>query len=896
MNSIMYNLNIGKMIARIWMNLSDNSIKRLTLCLVVFLTTNNFTYSQISDKGYPHSYYLRQLKSNVKIPALSLKNIDTKKLEVEDYENPSPFRYSYFDDVSVDIKQEGLHIELADSSGEIWLYEVTSEKAKSLQLVFKKFYVPSEATLFLYNQEYSKIYGAFTSKNNNRDSTLIIADFKGKQIIIEYFEPYNKAFEGNVVLGSIGQAYKNIFQSTLSADEDGYIGINCPEGESWQNQKHSVCLISFKIGNSGYLCSGSLINNVKVDGTPYFLTANHCISSNTEAETVVAYFNYEQTGCNGEIIDDNLTLSGATLLTTGTQSDYTLLLFNNTPPSEYRPFYSGWDASGQQGQSSIGIHHPDGKPKKISIDDSAPLSYDEPIAWENRAISPSNSHWEVDFDFGKTNTGSSGSPLFNNSRRIIGQLHGGDSEYDFYGKLSYSWINASKGYKTLKSYMDPDGTGETSIDGYYPETNFPDPQFYTEFSQVCTSAPIRLTGFSAFEPIAWDWSFSPDNITYYEGTNSFSKEPVVAFNDSGKYNVSLTASNNSGTFTNTIYEMITVGNDLKLDIFPVDLTDSCVCNFNSLILKAYGATDFTWNLQDESIPWFYLVSDIYNQVGVKRIEEIPLNTSVSILVEVEGTHGSCTGTKLYTLPLLAQENDDIENAFQITSGKTGKFSNKCASTQENEPEPPHTSCTDQKSWCDEYGTGENIVEHSVWFYFSPASDNIFSLRSEGFDNQIAIYEASSYQDILNGNYTIIGANDDYTLFNYNPYIKDFDVTNGKKYWIQIDGSGGGSEGDFYLYLENSTSSSLSDIEAFNNELKIYPQPAKEYVIVECPCFENVGAISAVVYSVSGVEVYTNSFNKPNGHTIEINTSDWDNGMYVVKFIYGGTIISTKIIK
>ena len=872
-----------------------NVKKLLTLCLVLFQSANILTYAQLSEKGYPHSYYSRQLKSSVKIPTCSLKIIDTEKLEAEDNENPSPFRYSYFEDVSIDIKHEGVRSELADNSGEIWFYEIKSEEAKSVQLSFKKYHVPTGATLFLYNQDYSKIYGAFTCKNNNRDSALMIADITDKQIIIEYFEPSTKAFEGEIILGSIGQAYKNIFQSTSPTDEDCYIGINCPEGETWQNQKHSVCMFTFKIGNSGYMCCGALINNVKNDGTPYFLTANHCIGSEMAASTVVAYFNYEQIGCDGEIVENNLTLSGASLLTTGTQSDYTLLLLDNIPPSSYQPFYSGWDVSGQQGQSSVGIHHPDSEPKKISIDGSAAISYDEPIMWEDRVISPSNSHWQVQFDKGKTNTGSSGSPLFKDNGKIIGQLHGGDSEYDYYGKLSFSWTNAFRGYKILKSYLDPDGTGKTTLDGYYLSNNLPDPHFFAEFSQVCTSAFISLIGFSAFEPTTWNWSFSPNTITYLEGTNSFSKEPVVAFNTSGKYNVSLTASNNAGTNINTINEMIIAGNDLNIDVFPVDLTDSCACNFNNLFLKASGAADFTWNLQEESTPWFYLANNNNNQVEVKKIEDAILNTSTNILLEVEGTHGSCKSTELYTFPLLAQVNDNIENAIQIKSDKNGKFSNKCAGIQENEPEPPHTSCTSQKSWCDEYGTGENIVEHSVWFYFIPSLDAIFTLRSEGFDNQTAIYEAGSYQDILNGNYIIIGANDDYTFFDYNPCIKNFSVTNGKKYWVQVDGSGGGSEGDFYLYLESSTVTASNNIQT-DNKLKVYPQPTKGHVNLECPYFADAEVVLVVIYTVSGVKVYTNTFNKSNGQTIEINTSDWDRGMYILKMNIDNILIYAQIIK
>ncbi len=40
--------------------------------------------------------------------------------------------------------------------------------------------------------------------------------------------------------------------------------------------KKAVALI---VVNNSYWCSGSLVNNTSNDGTPYFLTANHCYSN-----------------------------------------------------------------------------------------------------------------------------------------------------------------------------------------------------------------------------------------------------------------------------------------------------------------------------------------------------------------------------------------------------------------------------------------------------------------------------------------------------------------------------------------------------------------------------------------------------------------------------------------
>jgi hypothetical protein len=110
--------------------------------------------------------------------------------------------------------------------------------------------------------------------NSEPDSSFTIADFPGKNLIIEYFEPLHPEFEGKVVIGQIGQAYQDILSSQDAASlQDSLIDINCEQGKNYQNEKHAVCKITFRIGRSGYLCSGALINNSANDGTPYFLTA-----------------------------------------------------------------------------------------------------------------------------------------------------------------------------------------------------------------------------------------------------------------------------------------------------------------------------------------------------------------------------------------------------------------------------------------------------------------------------------------------------------------------------------------------------------------------------------------------------------------------------------------------
>jgi hypothetical protein len=72
--------------------------------------------------------------------------------------------------------------------------------------------------------------------------------------------------------------------------------------------------------------------------------------------------------------------------------------------------------------------------------------------------------------------GSSGSPLFNNNHRVIGQLYGYAScpspncrnpsaDIANYGKFSVSWDNNTNPKRRLQDWLDPNNTGVTVLDG-----------------------------------------------------------------------------------------------------------------------------------------------------------------------------------------------------------------------------------------------------------------------------------------------------------------------------------------------------------------------------------------------------------------------------------------------
>ena len=246
--------------------------------------------------------------------------------------------------------------------------------------------------------------------------------------------------------------------------------------------------------------------------------------------------------------------------------------------------------------------------------------------------------------------------------------------------------------------------------------------------------------------------------------------------------------------------------------------------------RAYGADAYLWSLSEASDDYFYIENNTANPAEIRLIDGVQLTQSTDIELTLAGLQGTCQSTLPVEIRLEARTNDNIADATEVTASTNGPYSNLCATIEDGEPVPPFDSCTGQLSWCDEYGTGENIVEKSVWFHFTPTANQKITFYSTGLDNQIAIYSASTYQDVLSGNYILVGANDDYTDADYNPRVTSIDVSAGQKYWVQVDGSGGGVTGTFYLTM--SILSGINDAPLTDDEIKVYPMPAEDIVTIE----------------------------------------------------------------
>ncbi|HLN52959.1 MAG TPA: PKD domain-containing protein [Lentimicrobium sp.] len=89
----------------------------------------------------------------------------------------------------------------------------------------------------------------------------------------------------------------------------------------------------------------------------------------------------------------------------------------------------------------------------------------------------------------------------------------------------------------------------------------PEPGFSSSDHSFCTGddAIVHFYDETEFCPNSWQWTFEPNDVTYLEETTSTSQNPVVQFNGTSSYTVTLSASNVNGSNSITKEEYVYIG-------------------------------------------------------------------------------------------------------------------------------------------------------------------------------------------------------------------------------------------------------------------------------------------------------------------------------------------------
>jgi len=252
------------------------------------------------------------------------------------------------------------------------------------------------------------------------------------------------------------------------------LDVSC--NSSYSTLSKSVALMEFVEGSHTYACTGTLLNDRMSSGTPYFLSANHCISSQTVASTLSTAWFYRSSSCGATSLNpgSQMLMTGATLLYANEGSDTSFMRLNSSPPAG--ALFAGSSSFAPDLYSSIyGVHHPQGDLQKYSTgmywgQAKCTVVLVDGVEYFQCGTSTAADahHLRVSWTRGTTEQGSSGSGLFTNMNGkdyLIGQLSAGRasctnrSGNDYYGRFDvaynaalHQWLGATSGAVRVPVY------------------------------------------------------------------------------------------------------------------------------------------------------------------------------------------------------------------------------------------------------------------------------------------------------------------------------------------------------------------------------------------------------------------------------------------------------------
>ncbi|PIE86260.1 MAG: hypothetical protein CSA05_01350 [Bacteroidia bacterium] len=413
--------------------------------------------------------------------------------------------------------------------------------------------------------------------------------------------------------------------------------------------------------------------------------------------------------------------------------------------------------------------------------------------------------------------------------------------------------------------------------------------FTANKKQACVESEITFTENSYGDILEYIWDFGKDATPQTITTNEANKEQKVSYSTAGEKIIKLTV---KGSGTSSVLEKKLNIVDGNLNLLSIVTKNPVILGKTAYLLALGDADSFVWSPKEH-----------LDTVGGNKVLFTP-PAEGKYSYTVTGTQGSCTGEAKISFPVYnAPENDDAANAIELDYTKNGPFTNKYATVEDNEPYADTTlaialehgsdePCNSQYTWCHEGG-----LHNSVWFKVKAKESGVLSIDSYGMDNQIAVYDAETPDDLfVPGKFTMLAANDDYhdEAENYSAAILPLNgLTPGKYYWIQVDGSAGGTEGEFELFLYHGALS-VPDVD-LENRITLYPNPTKGTLNIKL--YPNLAKKMEIrISDMQGRTVYVEELdNVSSGIVKTIDLKTKAKGIYNVQFVFDKQVVNKKIV-
>jgi hypothetical protein len=380
---------------------------------IVSTSSDNGGMRTLADTVLPSVRYGLQIDLNQ--PSVTLEQLDVRSLTLQ-----APNQVGVNRSVAVSPNTRAQKFVNPDGS-QIIVLIIKSSGASGIGVHFRDFALADGEEVYVYGTAPDSIvFGPFTNKGPWDSGEFWSGTVDGDTVVIEFHtrpDENGKGFE----IFEISHMFSELDLRQLRSNEPDV--LNCEVDASCYGdiEKNAVARIRFNANGAEYVCTGTLLNDVAQNFCPYFLTANHCVSSQAVAQTVEVYWFYQTTSCNSGVLRSWVhTGPGANLLAAQSSNDFSLLrLLNNAPGGAY---FSGWTPAAQStGTSVFGLHHPGGCIPTLCIDSYLRIALGS-ITSTNATCFNLINGYRIDWTSGTTEPGSSGSGLWNSNGYLVGVL------------------------------------------------------------------------------------------------------------------------------------------------------------------------------------------------------------------------------------------------------------------------------------------------------------------------------------------------------------------------------------------------------------------------------------------------------------------------------------------
>ncbi|PWB61314.1 MAG: hypothetical protein C3F16_08565 [Betaproteobacteria bacterium] len=345
-------------------------------------------------------------------------------------------------------------------------WEVSSSGAHALRVGLAVRGLPAGAELrFAGRKDLGTVYGPFRPGDIAAGETYWSPVLEGDAAIVEVFVPTGTATsEVAMSVARLSHLFASpsdpAIESLAKASQSCEVDLICRSASdaALASTGKSVAKMTFSDGQGGgtYLCTGTLLNTTNSSFTPYFYSANHCMSTQASASTLTTHWFYDRTSCGSGSAGSGYTQlpGGATLLYANAAADSLLLRLNASPPAG--AVFSGWDANTlSSGTALTAVHHPAGDFKKVSL--ATMGGFGSPFDSSTGFIISS---WNSTAT-GVTEGGSSGSGIFtfnsgSGQYQLRGGLYGGPSSCTASGaSLRDYYSRFDQVFPAISQYLAP---------------------------------------------------------------------------------------------------------------------------------------------------------------------------------------------------------------------------------------------------------------------------------------------------------------------------------------------------------------------------------------------------------------------------------------------------------